>query len=1244
MQNQVKNVVTFIIIIINSLFCKTSIKIIKNTEKELHIEIITNVKTAADLYTKSIFIGLPSEELPKTKLIYTEKKPIPFKSEISKSDIFSWSKIQKNKNLNTAVLMINPKSVGSFYFNKIILELYFQNINQKYRLANKNETKILSNKIINWEIAKKWVINNEIKETKKKSILSSGHWLRFQVNEDGMHAINYDLLKNTFSDIDNYNPQSLMLFTSPNLGRSKNQDTNLPIVDNMIEIPIIIEGESDETFDNNSRIIFYGSGNSGFDINGGVVKWNQNLYFNSNTYWIFLPEDNTINGKRIQKAIEPDEIDLTLDYGLSYFHSEIDLINLDQSGLNWYGPTVSSGSSQIITTDSPHAKEDVDALIELKLKGYSTSGAVNTFHRINLHANGPSTNKIGNTISWSGNGNRSISGSISGEKLSQNGNTFFVQNISTDGNSSPYIDNLTIKYGRKLIFDSNELEFYSPISNANIRFYFNSILPTSVLAFDITMPSEPKTLSIIDNQKLEVMLNNNSLSRFIIADKNNIQLISELTYHPETIFNSLRNENTTADYIIIGPSSFIDAAKPILNLRSPSLYASLDDIYREFSGGNSDPISIRTFLQWTQEHWIDPKPIHVLLLGDAGYDYRNISGQSSIIIPTIQVASYISYPSDDRFVTIYGNLPELSIGRFPAKNISEVENFSEKIVFIETNPNYGSWRQKITLVADDAARPEPNHGGISTGKSHTLNSETIAEIIPEKLDVEKIYMLEYPEVSDASAYGVTKPDATKAVLNALSNGTSIINYIGHGSAIQLAQEKLLYLSRGDIDKIKTNMKMPIWIVGTCSFGHFDNPTSESFGEELIRYPMDAASAVISTCRPITVTGNERYTQDIFERMFYNNQASELDIGIILQSIKDGSSESEYFHLFGDPAMKIPIPHQSFDTITISSDTLYTLNSAYVNINQNVVSNGGNGIIKLIDANREVTRTYNIASTEQSLTYMLPGPTLFRGNFDFSGSNSSIQLRVPQDISYSSLPAKVLVYLYNDEMEAISETKYVYLVGGDSSLDDEGPIIEFKTQNGRILRDGDHKNENANLILSISDPLGINLTKELGHSIILENLLTNESTDITDDFFYNLNSITIGEINLGNSLKSDINIRISAWDNANNPSNKEIYLYSTNNIELKLYNFFNFPNPFYNKTKFTFELSVPAEVNIYIFTIGGKKIKHIKNKNLLNGFHSIEWDGRNEFGNNIANGVYIYKINAKNNNQKISYIGRCAIFK
>ena len=709
-------------------------------------------------------------------------------------------------------------------------------------------------------------------------------------------------------------------------------------------------------------------------------------------------------------------------------------------------------------------------------------------------------------------------------------------------------------------------------------------------------------------------------------------------------FSTLRNYNIRADYIIIGPDIYRDSATPLIELRSPAIYASLEDIYKEFSGGNIDPMAIRTFVQWTQENWISPSPIHLLLLGDSGYDYRNINGLSAIVVPTIQVQSFISYPSDDRLTTIYGNLPELSIGRFPAKNISQVESFVDKIMFIETNNILGPWRQKLTLIADDPARPEPNHGGIATGKSHTLNSETLSDIIPSIIDVEKIYMLEYPEVSDASAYGVTKPAATEALFNSIRNGTAIINYIGHGSAFQLAQEKLLYLNRGDLESIKTNGRMPLWIVGTCSFGHFDDPLAESFGEELIRYPMDAASAVISTCRPITVTGNERYTQDIFENLFNENGISSLPIGICLQSIKNGSTESEYFHLFGDPALKIPMAKNRINNITIEAETLKTLSTAEINFNHELATNNASGVVLIKDAKRSVTRSYNIASTTQTLSYDLPGATLFRGNFNLSEGNNSVDIRIPQDISYSQNSSKILIYLINEGVENISEINPIYLVGGDGTMDSNGPLINFKSSNGRIFRSGDHKSPQEKIIAEITDPIGINLTKELGHSIIIKNLDNNQSIDITDDFFYDNNSITTGRIDLENYFNTGVNYSLIAWDNANNPSEQEIRLISSDNENLRLYNVYNFPNPFINDTKFTFELSLEADVAIDIYTLGGKKIKNFIYKSYQPGFHTIEWDGKNEYGKLLSNGVYLYKIKAENNISKTHKIGKIAIYR
>ena len=239
----------------------------------------------------------------------------------------------------------------------------------------------------------------------------------------------------------------------------------------------------------------------------------------------------------------------------------------------------------------------------------------------------------------------------------------------------------------------------------------------------------PKSISIKSSSILEVQSPSESIGRYSVFNKNEIDSVPNLILHEQINFSTLRNNNISADYIIIGPKEFYESAIPLIELRSPAIYANLEDIYREFSGGNNDPLAIRKFIQWTQENWVSPAPIHLLLLGDSGYDYRNINGLSTVIVPTIQVQSYISYPSDDRLATIYGNIPEISIGRFPAKNSSQVEDFVEKIEFIESNNNFGTWRQKVTLIADDPARPEPNHGGIATGKSHTLNSETLSEIM-----------------------------------------------------------------------------------------------------------------------------------------------------------------------------------------------------------------------------------------------------------------------------------------------------------------------------------------------------------------------------------------------------------------------------------------------------------------------------------------------------------------------------------
>jgi len=544
-------------------------------------------------------------------------------------------------------------------------------------------------------------------------------------------------------------------------------------------------------------------------------------------------------------------------------------------------------------------------------------------------------------------------------------------------------------------------------------------------------------------------------------------------------------------------------------------------------------------------------------------------------------------------------------------------------------------------MADDGARPEPTSGSIETGKSHTRYSEILAGLIPSFISVEKLYLLEYPEVSDASSYGVVKPDATEDIFNKLNKGTAIISYIGHGSPDQLAQEKLLSLDRGDINQMNTGGKMPLWIVGTCSFGHFDDPLTESFAEELIREPMDAASMVISTSRKISVSGNSRYTRELFETIFENDQVTDSPAGIVLQIVKDGAPEGQYFHLFGDPAMLIPMPNRTITISDVSPDTLETLGIATFNGTQTEIPGFGNGYITLIDAERSVTREYQISSETHSLSYTLPGATLFRGQFSFSGENFSGDIRIPQDISYSTDPARLMIYVHDNEKEAIGVMGGIQLTGGEGTNDTFGPQISFETISGQKLENGDHFSESEDLIIRFSDPLGINLTNESGHEIQVTDLETGNSETITQDFYYDQNSIITGTVTFNRSTDNDMNIRVQAWDSANNPSEKEIRLARTVHNEFRIYNAYNYPNPFSTFTQFAFEITQNADIKLDVYTLGGRRIKSFDESNISPGYHTIEWDGMDTYGGQIANGVYLFRLKAIGDETTETFIGRCA---
>ncbi|HHZ99380.1 MAG TPA: T9SS type A sorting domain-containing protein, partial [Candidatus Marinimicrobia bacterium] len=72
---------------------------------------------------------------------------------------------------------------------------------------------------------------------------------------------------------------------------------------------------------------------------------------------------------------------------------------------------------------------------------------------------------------------------------------------------------------------------------------------------------------------------------------------------------------------------------------------------------------------------------------------------------------------------------------------------------------------------------------------------------------------------------------------------------------------------------------------------------------------------------------------------------------------------------------------------------------------------------------------------------------------------------------------------------------------------------------------------------------------------------------------------------------------------------------------------NYPNPFNPVTSINYQLAGDAQVTLTIYDIMGQKIRTVVNENQSSGFHSVLWDGKDNYNNPVSSGVYIYRIHA-----------------
>jgi len=73
---------------------------------------------------------------------------------------------------------------------------------------------------------------------------------------------------------------------------------------------------------------------------------------------------------------------------------------------------------------------------------------------------------------------------------------------------------------------------------------------------------------------------------------------------------------------------------------------------------------------------------------------------------------------------------------------------------------------------------------------------------------------------------------------------------------------------------------------------------------------------------------------------------------------------------------------------------------------------------------------------------------------------------------------------------------------------------------------------------------------------------------------------------------------------------------------------NYPNPFNPNTTIQYTLPQHAWVKINIYNILGRKVKNLVDEYQPAGYKKIIWDGKNDKGEEVASGIYFYRIQAK----------------
>ena len=1077
------------------------------------------------------------------------------------------------------------------------------------------------------------------------SVMASGHWVKIGISQTGVYRIHYDTLRLLGFD----DPYRVRVFGN-DFGQLPYYN-NQYAPDDLIENPILHKGNYIYFFAKGSNIWYWDSTENMF-----LLK--EHDY--SDTAYYFLSDVNTGMDNNIRTSQEPASFTQTVDYYDWHGFRGYALHNYLKSGRIWFDVGFYYNTSRTYTFKA-------DSILPMPAKArvvFMGRGYITTSLTL---SSGDYTNTV-NIPPISG-----IHGTDYGKIITaylnftptDNKASLTIKYNGLQSSSRGALDNLTINAKRRLYYNGQTIFANVDVTGPgnNTKFIIHNA-PGDMIVWDITSSTRPKQMSIqLDNDQVWFIAATDSLRQFIAFTPNDA--LSPVI--KGKFLGTISNQNLHAipastQMLIITYPDFIQGANKIAQLHEQYdniniKVVTTQQVYNEFSSGIPDAVAIRNFIRsvylkpQSQLKW-------VLLFGDGSYKNKTDKNNPNFI-PTYQTLNslntngILSIVSDDFFGLLDDNegetqgLLDVNIGRIPVQTPEQANLIADKIEQYMLHQSKSIWKANVTVVADDGEQ------NLFMDQLEQV-SNNMVNLYPQFL-TKKVYIDAYP--SQVLFAGEEFPQAVSDITNSVEQGTLILAYNGHGNEQVLSSERVITSS--DVRNWHNMDRLTLMITATCLFGHFDN-YNDSKKESLpsgVEYglfnPNGGLIASYTTARESYTITNYYMLNYFFQNVFSKHNGKKITISEAITKTKQlyPSYYNKEFLLIGDPALSLAYPDASIDSLNITPDTIKSLSK--VNINGIVTDNNGNALtgfngtvtVKIFDKPQYYYTLNNDGFG--AFKYLDYKNVIYSGVISVKNGRFSLQFITPKDIDNQYGTGKIIYYATDGQKEYMGY-KFIPIGGeADTTINDkQGPDIKIYL-NDTTLTSPSITDRNPKVIVYLSDKTGINTTDYgLGHQIQL--ILDNSQTyNLNQYFTYDKDQNNKGKViyKLYKLSPGKHTLTVKAFDVLNNYSEKTIEFTVTDQSNLIINRLFNYPNPFTTSTTFYFEhnqIYRPMYVSLQIFTISGKLIKQFNQTMTCDTYLSepIFWDGRDEFGNLIGKGVYVYVLTVRmQNGETVQKIGK-----